>query len=96
MPANPKYLTQNGWQRFAKVSAAILGSFLVSASFHLMLAAWAVNRKPVLLTYSYSIFLVWCTLMLLAFLFKNGYKCWAWYAGFSLLFTLLTAWRLSS
>ena len=95
MPANPKYLTQSKWQRFAKVSAAILGGFLVSASFHLMWAAWAGNRKPVLLTYSFTLFLMWCALMLLAFLFKNGYKCWAWYGGASLLFILSAVWGLS-
>lgn len=96
MPANPKYLTQSGWQRFAKVSAAILGGFLVSASSHLMWAAWVGDRKSVLLTYSFTLFIMWCTLMLLAFLFKNGYKCWAWYGGASLLFILFTAWGLAS
>ncbi len=92
MPANPKYLTQSGWQRFAKISAAIAGGYLVSASFHLMWAAWADDRKSVLLTYSYTLFLMWCALMLLAFLFKNGWKCWAWYGGASLLFILFTRW----
>lgn len=95
MPANPKYLTPPGWQRFAKVSAAILGSFLVSVSFHLMLAAWVSDRKPLFLTYSFTLFLMWCTLMLFAFLFENGWKCWAWYGGASLLFTILTAWGLA-
>jgi hypothetical protein len=90
MPANPKYLTQSRWQRVAKVSASTLGGFLVSASFHLMWAAWAGDRKSVLITYSYTLFLLWCTLMLLAFLFKNGWTCWLWYGGVSLLFILLT------
>lgn len=90
MPANPKYLTSSGWQRFAKVSAAILGGYLVSASFHLMLATWSGDRKSVLLTYSYTLFVMWCTLMLVAFLFHNGWKCWAWYGGVSLLFMLCT------
>jgi len=94
MPANPKYLTPSGWQRLAKVSAAILGGFLVSASFHLMWAAWSDNRKIVLLTYSYSLFLMWCTLMLVAFLFRSGWRCWAWYGGVALVFTLCTVWAL--
>lgn len=95
MPANKKHLTPPGWPRAVKVSAATIGSFLVSASFHLMWAAWAAKRKPVFITYSYTIFLMWCTLMLLAFLFKSGYKCWAWYGGASLLFALFTIWRLN-
>ncbi|RYY16403.1 MAG: hypothetical protein EOO04_27005 [Chitinophagaceae bacterium] len=94
MPANPKYLTPPGWQRFAKVSAAVLGGFLVTASFHLMWAAWSGDRKAVMLTYSFTLFIMWCALMLVAFLFHNGWKCWAWYGGFALLFTCCMAWKL--
>ncbi|UYQ95618.1 hypothetical protein MKQ68_10945 [Chitinophaga horti] len=94
MPANPKYLTPAGWQRFAKVSAATLGGLLVSCSFHLMWATWSHHRKSVLLTYSYTLFLMWCTLMLVAFLFHSGWKCWAWYGGAALLFAGCAGWGL--
>lgn len=94
MPANPKYLTHDKGQRFAKVSAAILGGFLVSASSMLALAAWVSDRGVVFHTYAFAMFLLWCTLMLLAFLFRNGWKCWAWYGGFTAVFTLLFAVRI--
>jgi len=81
MPANPKYLTQNRTQRFAKVTAALLGSLLVSASTMLAIAAWSKNPRVVFLTYSYFFFMQWCALMLVAFLFKNGWKCWLWYGS---------------
>ena len=40
MPANKKYLTPSPWQRFAKISAAILGGLIVALMFHLALASW--------------------------------------------------------
>ncbi|WP_188508156.1 hypothetical protein [Parapedobacter pyrenivorans] len=94
MPANPKYLTRSAGQRFAKVSAALLGGFLVAASFHLLLAVWSGHRVTVLLTYSYTLFILWCALMLVAFLFTNGWKCWAWYGGITLLFILFIGCKL--
>lgn len=96
MPANPKYLTHSPWQRFAKISAALAGGFLVSASFHVMWASLASDRKFVWASYSYTLFLMWCTLMLTAFLFKNGWKCWAYYGGITLVFSLLTLWKITS
>ncbi len=94
MPANPKYLTPPGWPRIAKISSAVVGGFLVSASFHLLVAVWTGYRVVVLLTYSYTLFIMWCALMLVAFLFHSGWKCWAWYGGVSLLCACLTGLRL--
>ena len=78
MPANPKYLTTSKWQRFAKISAAILGGYLVSVLIHLALAAW-LDRATVLITGSYTLFLLWTALMVLSFLAKNGWKLWGLY-----------------
>lgn len=89
MPANPKYLTQSGWQRFAKVSASVLGSFLISVSLHFAIAAWTIDRHNIWSVYAFSLFLIWCMFMLLAFLFKNGWKCWIWYGGAIVLFVLI-------
>jgi len=87
MPANPKYLTQNKTQRFAKISAAMLGSFLASASTMLAWAAWSSDPRTAFFTYGFFMFIQWCALMLLAFLFHNGWKCWALYGGFTLAMT---------
>lgn len=89
MPANPKYLTQNKWQRFAKVSAAILGGFLVSAGTMLAIAGWSADPVPVFFTYAFFMFLQWCTLMLLAFLFKNGWNCWKLYGSITLVLAVV-------
>lgn len=95
MPANTKYLTHKKHQRFAKVSAAILGAFLVSSSLHLAIAAWASAIRPVLATYSFSLFILWCTLMLLTFLFKNGWKCWLLYLVLTAAFIALYSWGIN-
>lgn len=78
MPANKKYLTQNPWQRFAKVSAAILGGWMVTTALHLALANW-LDRVAVIITSTYSAFLLWAALMVIAFLGKNGWKTWGLY-----------------
>ncbi|OOV19647.1 hypothetical protein DMB65_07160 [Flavobacterium cheongpyeongense] len=88
MPANPKYLTQSKWQRFAKITAAILGGYFVSVTFHLALASW-LNRADVLITMAFSGFILWVALMIVAFLAKNGWKIWLSYLFLSFVFSLL-------
>lgn len=85
MPANPKYLTKSKWQRFAKITAGILGGYLVSMSFHLALATW-LNQGSVIVTLSFSGFILWAVLLILAFLAKSGWKIWAIYLLLTLLF----------
>ncbi|WP_108868474.1 hypothetical protein [Aquimarina aquimarini] len=85
MPANPKYLSQNFWQRFAKISAGILGGYLIAAFIHIALAFWS-DYKTVLITSIYSMYILWVTFMIIPFLFKNGWKIWALY---SILITIL-------
>ena len=87
MPANPKYLTQSKWQRFAKVTAAILGGYLVSISFHLALASW-FNRADVMITMAFSGFILWVALMVVAFLAKSGWKIWGVYLLLTFVFSL--------
>lgn len=88
MPANPKYLTQSKWQRFAKITAAILGGYFVTVTFHLALASW-FNRANILITMAFSGFILWVALMVIAFLAKNGWKIWMVYILLSLTFSLL-------
>ena len=88
MPANPKYLTQSKWQRFAKITAAILGGYFVSVTFHLALASW-FNRANVLITMAFTGFILWVALMVIAFLSKNGWKIWGIYLFISLFFSIL-------
>lgn len=87
MPANPKYLTQSIWQRVAKITAAILGGYFVSISFHLALASW-FNRANILMTMAYSGFIIWVALMVIAFLAKSGWKIWGIYILLTLFFSL--------
>lgn len=90
MPANPKYLTTSKWQRFTKVSASILGGFLLAASFHLAIAAWSTNQKTVFITYSFTLFILWVALMFIPYLSENGWKCWLWYGAFIIIFSVIT------
>ncbi|MCF8715963.1 hypothetical protein JM658_14090 [Joostella atrarenae] len=87
MPANKKHLTASPSQRFAKISAGFLGGYLVTITLHLALASW-LNHVNVMITSTYSGFILWCVLMILAFLSKNGWKVWALYLLLAGLFYL--------
>lgn len=88
MPANPKYLTQSKWQRFAKISAGILGGYIVTTTVHLAFATW-FNSANTIITMSYSGFILWATLMIVAFIPKNGWKAWAIYLFITALFSIV-------
>ncbi|MEM9143995.1 MAG: hypothetical protein AAGA86_13480 [Bacteroidota bacterium] len=87
MPANPKYLSPSVWSRFAKISAALLGGYLVSAMSHVALGHW-VDRGIVAITASFSTYLLWIALMIWAFLARNGWKIWGIYLLLLLLLSL--------
>lgn len=78
MPANTKYLTPAPWQRFAKISAALVGGFILTTCLHLALATW-FDTAIVLITSSFSTFIIWTVLMVCAFLARNGWKVWLYY-----------------
>jgi hypothetical protein len=88
MPANPKHLTQSKTQRFLKITAAILGGYLVAVSFHLALAAW-FDRGTIIITMTFTGFILWVALMVVAFLAKNGWKIWGIYVVLTLFFCLI-------
>ncbi|WP_299106292.1 hypothetical protein [uncultured Tenacibaculum sp.] len=85
MPANSKHLTKSPAQQFAKISAGIIGGYIVTALFHMCLALWLPNPKEVLITSIYTHFIVWCALLIVPFLFKNGWKAWGLYIVISIL-----------
>ena len=85
MPANKKYLTTNSWQKFAKITAGIIGGYIITALFHLSLALWLPNYKEVLITSIYTVFILWGVLLIIPYLFKNGWKVWALYLLISVL-----------
>ncbi len=84
MPANPKYLSTPG-QRILKTSAGLLGGFALSTTVHLALAVIPGIGLNLLVSGTFSGFLLWAVLMVLAFLARNGWMIWAIYLALSLL-----------
>ncbi|RAV30324.1 hypothetical protein [Sinomicrobium soli] len=78
MPANQKYLSSSG-QRFLKISAGILGGFLVMTFFHNAIGSLLEEKTGLIITTTYTSFIMWALLMVIAFLFKNGWKVWGIY-----------------
>ncbi|MBX9448733.1 MAG: hypothetical protein KL787_02990 [Taibaiella sp.] len=84
MPANKKHLTHSPLQRFLKITAAILGGYLVTNSV-ILLSLHYLDKRNILVTMKFLAYMIWVTLMVFAFLSKNGWKIW----GIYLLLTIL-------
>ena len=93
MPANAKYLNPKIGNRIATISAAILGGLIVSISVHLALAVW-LDRVAVIITSTFTAFILWVLLMMIAFMGKSGLKIWGIYLLVSIIFIGLTYWGL--
>ncbi|MEM1327754.1 MAG: hypothetical protein AAGI23_17465 [Bacteroidota bacterium] len=78
MPAKQQYLSSTG-QRALKVSAGILGGFLLASALHLVIGALAKDKSIIIMTSAFSTFFVWIFLMIMAFTFKSGWKAWGVY-----------------
>ncbi len=89
MPANKKYLTTSSWQRFAKISAGIVGGYIISALLHIALAYWLPNPEMVLITSVYTLYILWVAIIIMSFLAKNGWKLWALYLAIIIVLSVL-------
>ena len=78
MPANPKYLSSSG-QRVLKITAGFLGGLILTIFIHNGLASLLKDKGWLIITSAYSSFLIWVTLLIIAFLSKNGWKVWGVY-----------------
>lgn len=79
MPANRKYLTKSPWQKGAKFTAGLIGGYAISALFHMVLALLLPAHKEVLATSMFTLFILWIILLIIPYLFKNGWKVWGIY-----------------
>ena len=86
MPARKEYLTTPG-QRALKISAGVIGGYLLTSCLHLLLAVVIPFREQILLSSTFSFFLCWVGLMVLAFLARNGWKIWGIYLLSSVIFS---------
>ncbi len=82
MPANPKFLTTSKWEQLMKFISAAISSYFASLFIHLSLAIF-VDAKAVFVNMYFTLYLLWCVLAIVAYLFKSGWK--------SLVFTSIIA-----
>ena len=78
MPAKKKYLS-GPLKRFSKVTAAILGGYVVTMFLHITLAKVVPNDTPVIMSAAYTSFLVWTGFMTLAFYIRKAWHVWGLY-----------------
>ncbi len=78
MPANKKYLTRSPWTKLSKILAGSLGGYLVTISFHAALTR-LFPKEYVVVTSFITGYLLWATLLLVAFLIPKAWQTWAVY-----------------
>jgi len=84
MPAKKEYLTTRG-QRALKITAGLIGGYFLAVSFQMMVSVLIPYRIEAILTGAFSVFLLWVSFMVIAFLSRNGWLVWGIYL-FSILF----------
>ncbi|MEM7374215.1 MAG: hypothetical protein AAF587_36815 [Bacteroidota bacterium] len=85
MPAQKKYLSSPE-QRVLKITAGLIGGFLVTILFHNALGSMLTEKASLIITSAYSSFLIWTACLVFAFMAKNGWKIWAIYGLIMLVF----------
>lgn len=90
MPAKKEYLTSPG-QRAIKIATAILGGYFLSITFHLFIATLlpTEGRDIVMLTSTFTLFLLWGILMILPFLSKSAWKILGSYILLTIIFSII-------
>ena len=88
MPANKKYLTPTFLHRFTRITAGLIGGYLVTVSFFLALSYY-LDKVSVVFTLVFGGFLVWVSLMIVAFIAKSGWKIWGIYLLLTLCFSAI-------
>ncbi|MET1053788.1 MAG: hypothetical protein ABWY16_00630 [Pedobacter sp.] len=86
MPANKKYLTKSPFERFLKITAGFIGGYCVMISFHHLFGYFFAARY-VVITAEITGYLLWATLLLVAFLVDKAWKVWLIYILLTVLFS---------
>ncbi|MEM6763810.1 MAG: hypothetical protein AAF824_15785 [Bacteroidota bacterium] len=88
MPAKAKYLS-SGWVRFSKVMAAIFGAYAATMTAHLAASMMLEDDTPILLTSTFSGFLMWVGLMVMVFFIRRAWISWAILLSITLVSSLI-------
>lgn len=88
MPANQKYLTKSPWLRCAKILIGTIGGYAVMLSLHLIVCK-ILPQRDVVVTSFVTGYVLWVTLLLLAFLAKNVWKVFTIYLVLTLIFSAI-------
>ncbi|REE00447.1 hypothetical protein [Marinoscillum furvescens] len=78
MPANKKYLSASFHQRLAKITSGLIGGYMLTSLLFMLAGHW-IPVGPVLITLKFAGFVLWCGLLIVPFLFKNGWTAWGIY-----------------
>lgn len=83
MPANKKHLS-SPWHRILKITTGFgIGYIITQAFFMVLMNVW--DARDAILTLEFAGFILWATLLILAFIAKNPYKILVLYTIISIL-----------
>lgn len=94
MPANKKYLTQSTPRKIFRLSAGLLGGYFVTVSFFGLLSK-IFEPAATMISLRLFGFLLWCGLLINAYLMESPLRVWLLYLGIGAFFILTTVYILS-
>jgi hypothetical protein len=88
MPAKQKYLS-GAWKRLSKILAIVFGAYAATSTLHIAIAKSVANDTPVLLTSTFSSFIVWVGLMIMVYMIRKAWISWTILFGIITISSLL-------
>lgn len=88
MPANSKYLTTSRAQRFVRLLTGFVGGYAITTLVHLLAASY-LSKSIVLITFTFSGFILWAVLFITAYIPKKTCQAVVIYTGISLVLGML-------
>jgi len=92
MPANSKYLTTSPLQRILRISAGVIGGYIITALIHMVSALLLPWHKEVLALSIVIYFPIWAIFLFIPFFRKNGLTTWLYYLIIILLLYTIYYW----
>tara|TARA_R110000751_G_scaffold79118_1_gene159538 strand:- start:1112 stop:1414 length:303 start_codon:yes stop_codon:yes gene_type:complete len=80
LPANSKYLTSSPVQRAIRLLTGFVGGYLVTTLLHLIAAAY-ISKSVILITFTFSGFIIWAVLFIVAYIPKKAWQASLTYFG---------------
>lgn len=89
MPANKKHLTTSPLHRLLKIVTGFVGGYVITELLFMIFIKWIEDDSSALISLQFIGFMLWASLMIFAFIPKNGWITLAIYLTSSIILAIL-------